>query len=707
MIQWRPFLGQGLQARFIWLTLLSLVFSLTFLALALLQQWRGQQELNESTRDAVRAMAVSGVRQRGEAIATYLADSLANPLYFFDLQRIGEISRSALRQPDVSYVLVFDAQGRVVHDGSGEIPSFGEPMTDALAADAVAAESLTVQISDDLVDVSVPIRIGDQPQGGVRIGISMQAPLAREESAMAALSAQSISIGQQSLRLMIVLFVSLLAIAGLGVAWVNRGLVRPIRDLADATQQIELGNFRLALESDRQDELGGLQRGFRRMSDSIAKHDEEVRRLAYSDHLTGLPNRLAFRDRLDQRLIAAQAEGTSLSLIFIDLDDFKRINDTLGHDAGDEALEQVAVRLRQCIPYDSDPDAQVARFGGDEFVAVVASDEPATTARQFAELILNELQRPLQVRGKTVFVGASVGITLFPDDATEARTLIKNGDIAMYQAKSAGKNCLRFFNRAMDQAVGASVALEAALRGAWERDELSVHYQPIFELATRRMVGVEALLRWHHPTFGDVQPAVFVEVAEQSGLIEGIGLLVLQQACEAAAAWPADSGHLFMSVNVSARQLRSGNLPERVAQALLASGLEPGRLHLELTETAVLGDEIHASVQLARLRATGVKIWLDDFGTGFSGLSHLRRVPVDGLKIDRSFVADVTHDDDDLALTGAIIAMAHSLGITAVAEGIETEEQLGVLRDRGCLHGQGFWLARPMSRTDLMNFIQA
>jgi len=283
---------------------------------------------------------------------------------------------------------------------------------------------------------------------------------------------------------------------------------------------------------------------------------------------------------------------------------------------------------------------------------------------------------------------------------------MKNGDIAMYQAKVAGKNCFRFFSRAMDQAMNRRVRMETDLRGAWERGELTLNYQPIFRLSDRKLLGAEALLRWQHEEQGAIAPSAFIDVAEQSGLIERIGPEVLRAACRDAASWKAPDGEgLFVSVNVSPRQLRSGDLPRHVSRALLESGLPPPALHLELTETTIIADEAQASAMLAKLRAEGVCVWLDDFGTGFSGLSHLRRVPVDGVKIDRSFVSDVTRDPDDLALTTAIIAMAHSLGITVVAEGIEDEQQFALLRQRKCDLGQGFWFSRPVSAQDFARLV--
>jgi EAL domain-containing protein (putative c-di-GMP-specific phosphodiesterase class I) len=282
---------------------------------------------------------------------------------------------------------------------------------------------------------------------------------------------------------------------------------------------------------------------------------------------------------------------------------------------------------------------------------------------------------------------------------------MKNGDIAMYQAKVAGKNCYRFYSRAMDQAVERRVHLEHELRGAWDRGELSLVYQPLFRVSDHTLVGAEALLRWQHPEHGMIAPSVFIDVAEQSGLIELLGPQVLRAACEDAVRWRALQGDrepLFVSVNLSPRQLRSGDLPLVVADVLRDTGLEPRQLHLELTETAVLGDETLASALLSELRNTGVQVWLDDFGTGFSGLSHLRRVPIDGVKIDRSFVADILRDPDDLALTTAIIAMAHSLGIIVIAEGVERDGQYALLRERDCDLAQGFLLGHPMPVEEFM-----
>ena len=687
---------RGLQWRVLGLLLLTLLAVVLTFWLNARRQHQAQDGLVEASASAMQALVTDALERRGEAVARLLAESLANPLYYFDLARIGETVRSAKRLPGVSYVLVFDDQGRVLHDGSHDIAAFGSDMDDPMAFDAIHARGLLTQKDERAVDVAMPVLIGNERLGGVRVGLSRADPQRLESLARSDLERRAAADRERSLQTL-ALLVAAMVVGGLLVMHlVNRGLLRPVRRLAEAARRIETGEYQISLPGRRADELGDLERAFVRMADALGRHDQDVLRMAYTDPLTGLANRLAFRERLDQRLVAARAAGQSLTLLFIDLDDFKRINDSMGHDAGDQVLEQVAGRLSRCLPQADAGNAVLARLGGDEFVVLLGTGAEHDAARQLAETLLHELQRPFTAMGKQAFLGASIGITRFPDDAGEARSLLKAGDLAMYQAKLAGKNCIRFFHAAMDHAVAESAQLEQALRGAWERGELSLSFQPIYDLANRRLVGAESLLRWSHPVLGVVPPTVFVAVAERSGLIESIGREVLHAACRAAASWRIAHGDPFVSVNVSALQLRKGDLVEEVQAALAATGLAAERLHLELTETAVMGDEAQVAVLVSRLRALGVKIWLDDFGTGFSGLSHLRRVPVDGVKIDKSFVFDLLRDPDDLALTSAIIAMAHSLGFTVVAEGVESESQFDLLRERGCDFAQGYWLGRPV-----------
>jgi diguanylate cyclase (GGDEF)-like protein len=673
-----------------------------------LHEKRSNREASALSASAMRELAREGLLSRGETLSSQLADAATNPMYYLDLAKLGELARATLRQPDVVYVVIHDAQGQVVHDGSGDIPAFGQPMADPMAYEALNAKGVHGQWSDKLLDVASPIHIGGERIGGVRVGLSRDSANRREREMLEPLAASLQAASNEHLAWIVSLLAALAAIGVGAMVLLQRRIVAPISELADAAARIEQGRYtEVQVQSNRQDEIGELVRAFSRMNESVARHDRDIRRMAYTDSLTGLSNRLAFREALDERLMTLQASSGELALLFVDLDDFKRVNDTLGHEAGDEVLGQLSMRIRMAVERLGGAGAEIARFGGDEFIVLFMADDIRSSSGQLAEALIEEIQRPLVLRGRQVFLGASIGITLFPFDAGSASQLLKSADIAMYQAKVAGKGCYRFYSKAMDQAVERRVQLEEELRGAWDRGELSLHYQPIYRLDDRRLMGAEALCRWQHPRLGVVPPSVFIEVAEQSGLIESLGRHVLLQACRDAADWTqAGMEAPFVSVNISPRQLRTGDLPDVVASALASTGVLPRQLHVELTETAVLGDEVQASALLSRLRATGVKVWLDDFGTGFSGLSHLRRVPVDGVKIDRSFVADVLRDPDDLALTSAIIAMAHSLGITVVAEGIEAEGQYEVLRERGCDQGQGFWLGRPLPAAEILRLFR-
>ncbi|AUZ54874.1 EAL domain-containing protein [Stenotrophomonas acidaminiphila] len=702
----------GLQARFLCVAAAAVLVVIAIVAVLLARQAAAQRELLQASSSVVSQVFDDSVREQGTSLATSLADALVNPLYFSDLDAIGALVRSTASQKSVSYVLVHDAEGRLIHDGSVEVAGYGRQMQDPLAQGAINAQQLRMQESPMVLEVDLPLRIGEQRIGGLRLGMDLAPVRAQEAEAKAALEQRMGLANRRQLAWVVLMMVALVGLACLVALYVQRTLVQPVRWLGATARRIEAGDYQIEQQDTRRgDEIGELLRTFGRMGQSIARHDREVRQMAYTDSLTGLTNRLAFREALDHRLLGARASGQGLALLFIDIDEFKRVNDTLGHEAGDEALLQFAQRIAAAVQQDGGDDALLARFGGDEFVILIGNEagRVENMATSLAKRLVADLGSPLQVQGREIFLGSSIGITLFPEDATDATGLLKNGDIAMYQAKLAGKSCFRYYSRALDHAVERRLHLEQELRGAWERGELHLVYQPIFRTADRMLIGVEALLRWQHPVLGAIPPSMFIDIAEQSGLIQTLGPKVLHAACLRARQWPCNGAgeELFVSVNVSPRQLRSGDLAAAVEQCLHVSGLAASRLHLELTETAVIGDEMLAASLLEKLHRTGVKVWLDDFGTGFSGLSHLRQVPVDGVKIDKSFVADLQRDPDDLALTSAIIAMAHALGITVVAEGIEHQAQFELLNERGCDLVQGYWLARPLDSDDLVRLLDA
>ncbi len=698
--------GQMLAMLGLMMFLVIIIFSMLWM-----NEKSNHREMVSLTEIAMNSIDRSNLKRKGESLAArstpYIADSIQDGNSKVLQGKLQELKK----RNDVVYAIAFDGKGVILGDAA-EGSSNGKPMVDPLASAVMAAageNKIVSQWNEKLLDIAAPVMQHGKRVGGLRIGMVLHEQSASNVSLLQPLKNNLKKSNDRHWRWLLATTIGMFLIA-LGLLYLlERHVIGPVRDLSLATDQMEQGRYAdVNLSSNRLDEIGGLTRAFARMSAGVARHDREIRRMAYTDSLTGMANRLAFRELLEERLLTLQANSGELALLFIDLDDFKRVNDTLGHEEGDEVLNQLALRVRSTLEKHGLSGSQVARFSGDEFILLLLKSDIRNSSSELAEELLAEVRKPLALHGNPLYLTASIGITLFPFDANAAGVLLKNADIAMYQAKVAGKNCYRFYSRAMDQAVERRVQLEQDLRGAFERGEMGLMYQPIYNLTDGRIVGAEALMRWQHPRLGMVPPSTFIEVAEQSGLIEMLGRHALVLACNDAAMWTKTDNTLpFISVNVSSKQLRGGELNDVIETVLASSGLKPSQLHLELTETAILNDENQASVLLSRVRATGVKVWLDDFGTGFSGLSHLRRVPVDGVKIDRSFVTDLLRDPDDLALTTSIIAMAHSLGITVVAEGIETEGQYAVLRERGCDQGQGFWLGRPMLAQEIAKLFAA
>ena len=475
----------------------------------------------------------------------------------------------------------------------------------------------------------------------------------------------------------------------------------PVIQLTEAMTSVSGDqDYSRRIANDRTDEMGSLIDNFNHMLSQIEQRDEKLSsqrqyldHLAYHDFLTGLPNRLLFRDRLSTALSRSSRADKKIGLLFLDLDRFKNINDTLGHDVGDLVLKQVTRRLQQKIRSQD----TLARLGGDEFVMIVEDIQEPRALSLVAEKVQQELAKPLLIEGHELFISTSIGITLFPDDAPTVEGLMKCADVAMYRAKAAGRNTYRFFTNGMNEEVEEALFLENNMRKALQNDEFILYYQPQLDLHSGAIYGMEALIRWQHPTQGLVSPARFVPVAEESSLILSIGSWVLKKACAQARTWHEQGFPLCkVAVNISSRQFSQGDLCAIVAAALEEAKLDPVFLELEITESAIMHDMDRAIQTMDELVALGVSLSIDDFGTGHSSLSYLERFPISSLKIDRSFLAKIQPGGKNGVLAEAIIGLAKTLHLDVVAEGIETEFQKWFLTSHGCRFGQGYYLSRPI-----------
>ncbi|MFZ1843111.1 MAG: EAL domain-containing protein, partial [Nitrospira sp.] len=443
--------------------------------------------------------------------------------------------------------------------------------------------------------------------------------------------------------------------------------------------------------------------------------ERAIHQLAYYDSLTGLANRVLFKDRLSNALSYAERYHQHLATLFIDLDRFKVINDTLGHTVGDRLLTHVAERLSESVRQsdsvgrhaDHEPTHALARLGGDEFTILLTALPTPEDAGRVARRILEALAHPLSIDGHEIFISASIGISIFPSDGATVEALLKNADTAMYHAKEQGRNNCQFYSSGLNAAAAERLDLENELRRALEREEFVVFYQPKLNIHSRKILGAEALVRWKHPKRGLVPPGVFLNAAIDTGLIRPMDEWVLREACRQVKAWEtAGLPPITVSANVSNSLFHGRTLPATVADALRDSGLNPSQLELELTESIAMRDVEASVTMLEGLRTMGVRLSIDDFGTGYSSLSYLQRFPLSRLKIDQSFVRDLLTNENNVKITRAIIAMAHSLNLSVLAEGVETEGQLARLREEGCDEVQGYLFSRPVCAEDFEKLLR-
>ncbi len=535
----------------------------------------------------------------------------------------------------------------------------------------------------DIADENYATRVVLLQSDGVPTAVMLQrslraimAPFHRLQSALALITAIGV----------------LFSIAGSMLA--ARSVTRPVQALMGFSRRVESGLYDQPIDISHQDELGKLANAFNHMQQAIAEREKRITELAYKDRLTGLANRAMFNDRLQAVLAQAQGDPSNAPFVFsvmmMDLDRFKDVNDTLGHPIGDQLLCEVAMRVHNAL-HSKD---LVARLGGDEF-AVLLPGDGNEGAQSVAAHLMKTLEAPITIEGQLVDVGASIGIVTYPQHGADMNILMRRADIAMYVAKRTNSG-YAIYDEKHDHNSAERLSLMSELRQAVEHDQLTLHYQPKLDLASGTVKYVEALARWDHPTRGFVSPDQFIPFAEQTGYIKAISQWVADKAIGQCAAWRAAGIELAVSLNVSARELIQSTLPATFSALLSKHGVPPELVWIEITESAIMDDPTHAIETLDRLHALGIRLSVDDFGTGYSSLSYLKRMPVDELKIDKSFVIGMTHHKDDETIVRSTIDLAHNMGLKVVAEGVETEAVLERLRDLGCDLVQGFHLSRPL-----------
>ena len=545
-------------------------------------------------------------------------------------------------------------------------------------------------------DTGLSARVHDLDVGGDEYETRVTRLESRPDTSIVAILQKPLEVGLAPFRAISSSFFWL-TLAGLsmlvaGSLVIARSITRPVHRLAEAARRVQQGDYSRHVDVEHKDEIGQLAVSFNHMLDGIVSREREILRLAYEDGLTALPNRAMFNEQLGQAVRSARRASQPLSVLVFDMDRFKTINDTLGHPVGDQALREVGVRVRKALR-DSDI---VARLGGDEFAVLLTTSGEPHAARVVAGKIIKALEEPLVIDGQPMDMTASIGIACFPGHGDDTSALMRAADVAMYEAKRA-KTGFSMYDATHDERRQEFLTLLGELRRAVEAGELVLHYQPKMSLSEGRVTAVEALVRWRHPSRGFIEPAQFIPFAEQTGYISAITRWVLGKAIEQCGVWERIGLRIRMSINISARDLQEGEgLVQFVAQALLAAELPAGMLCLEITESALMEDPGSAQSTLRRLRELGIQTSIDDYGTGYSSLAYIKQLAVNELKIDRAFVSGMEADRKNAAIVRSTIELGHNLGLTVVAEGVETDHELAELRRYGCDSAQGYYFARPM-----------
>jgi diguanylate cyclase (GGDEF)-like protein len=665
----------GLRAKFLLSSMIFTVFGVAVTAINI----RQDQEVIEAR-----------LREKARSTVTVLAENAVDPMALLDMQALGLVLRSVRALPEVVYILAFDSQGRILSNGSGVNPHRHKVLNDPISFAAARSVGILMQTDGDTLDVSHGVYLGDQRLGGVRIGFSLKE-----------LRGQVHASRTQNL-----LFGLGFILVGVLLTWrLTHTITRPIDNLIQGTRAVAGGALDTRIDIRTNDELQVLATAFNHMTENLRTTREKLLHDAIHDPLTSLPNRMLFMDRLRSALSRATRQGHFVAVLFLDVDGFKLINDSFGHGTGDGFLQVLARRLRTNVRA---PDT-VARLGGDEFTVLLEDLRAPQEAVFIAEQLLGSFEHSFTLGGHEVFATASIGIAVSSGESTDPSDLVRDADIAMYRAKVAGKARYEVFDEGMHRQARRILEIQTHLRHAASRGELSLVYQPIVTMASREIVGFEALLRWKHPVLGQVPPAEFIPVAENTGFIVPIGEWALWEACQQTARWRREVASLddmTISVNLSRQQLTHPDFVQHVRHALREAKLPPSDLTLEITETTMMEQPDKVARVLEEIRAMKVRIAMDDFGTGYSSLSLLHRFPIQILKLDSSFVRNLTLQSANSGILRAILTLAQTTQMDVVAEGIETETEASLLRSMQCRYGQGYLFGSPVNAEQTNAFLQ-
>ena len=625
--------------------------------------------------------------ERGRALGHLISLVSPEAILGFDYLLLNDYTREVSSQQDVVYGVIVSPQGVPLSSSINDSDPLIKKRLGAAKSNDIPKLLKGLDDQAELIQLEFPIIHNNVLLGRFLVGISKQSLH---------------SEFRRQLIIQILVLTSIVLFLSAAIYAVFRfNVLFPIQKLIAASQKVGRGLYTL-VEVKSADELGLLGRAFNAMIEAIRQEQANLHRQANFDILTGLPNRMMALDRISQEINRARRSLQRFAVFFIDLDNFKNVNDTLGHAVGDDMLVATGARVRATL---RDADT-VARLGGDEFLILAPNVANEVEVEEIAERLIEAISAPQDLGGRKIVARCSIGIALFPDNGESVETLMANADNAMYQAKATGRGSAMFFTEEMNTRLRERMQMEQDLNLALELGQLTLHFQPIFDTAGQRHRGAEVLLRWHHPERGAISPAVFIPLAEATGQIVSIGDWVLVQACRNWLAWHnAGLNPGFLAINVSRIQFRK-RFSMRLAEVMSTYGIPPQALELEITESVLLDDHHQVAEELSSLRAVGVTLSLDDFGTGYSSLSYLKRFRFDVLKIDRSFVAGLPDNPDDVSLVKAILAMAKGLDLKVIAEGVENHDQLSFLTIQGCDLAQGYLLAKPMNDEAYLSYLK-